>query len=253
MRPENKTPAGNFYRNSSVNDLYFQDRLEEPYRSTVAMEAAASSQGFFDLPDGALVVDMACGTGSETAWLAQKYPHLNFLGIDLEMHFIEAADARYPATENLSFRQGDLFDGKNQEQDGGFHAVWLSQTLSWLPSWEPALLSLVQTSATRFAISTLAWDSPHESQVVHFLAEPDSGSTSRVNYNVYSIPAISDFMERRGFSKKLVLPFEIDIDLEKPAVSSNFGSYTVKSDDGRRMIFSSWQYLPWHFLIFVKE
>lgn len=217
------------------------------------MEAAALSQGFFDLPHGALVVDVACGTGSETAWLAQRYPHLKFLGIDLELHLIHAATTRYAAIENLSFRQGDLFDGRNLQKDEDFRAVWLSQTLSWLPWWEEALLSLIKTSATRFAISTLAWDSPHSSQVVHFLVEAGTGRVSPVNYNVYSIPVISEFMASAGFLEKLVLPFEIDIDLEKPAASTGFGSYTVRADDGRRMIFSSWQHLPWHFLIYAKE
>lgn len=73
------------------------------------------------------------------------------------------------------------------------------------------------------------------------LAAPDTGLASRVNYNVDFIPAIGDFMKRRGLSEKLGLPFEIGIDREKPVALTVFDSNNVKSDDGRRMFFSSWR------------
>ena len=58
----------NFFSVSSASSPYFADRRENPYRSTLALEAFLASRRFFDtLPPKSLVADIACGTGSETA------------------------------------------------------------------------------------------------------------------------------------------------------------------------------------------
>ena len=243
----------NYYASRSAQDHYFADRRSNPYRSTLAFEGFLAKQLFFDtLPKGALVADIACGTGSETAYLAAQHPHLNFIGVDLEQHFIDAAKARHADLGNLHFTSGDIYALNRVAEWGDVHAVLLSQTLSWLPWWRTELLSLVGPKVDRIALSTLAWDGPIESEVIHYLGRREDPDTKSVFYNVYSIPTMRDLMSNIGFAWSAVEKFEIDIDLTPPS-HGELGSYTLSTTAGERLTFSIWQYLPWHFFMFSRR
>lgn len=246
----------NYYASRSPDDPYFANRRLDPYRSTTALDSFLAERGFFDaLRTRSLVADVACGTGSETAYLATKYPHLQFIGIDLEHDFVEAARSRHSDLPNLRFEQGDLYTLNATRHWKDVQAVWFSQTLSWLPWWRTELMSLLGPKVDRIGLSTLAWDGPIESEVIHYLGSRESPDTKRVNYNVYSIPMLRRFMTTRGFDVQHIEEFAIDIDLGMPSgdEAGGLGSYTVESTGGRRLTFSSWQYLPWHFLMFARE
>lgn len=246
------TVESNFYAKRSADDEYFADRRFRPYRSTIALEGFVRDHGFFNsLAEGSLVADVACGTGSETAYLASQYPSLNFIGIDIEEHFIEAARSRHADLRNLSFAQGDIYALDHNPWWRQVQAVWCSQTLSWLPWWRIELRSLIGANVDRIAVSTLAWDGPVESEVVHFLGPRGDPATERVYYNVYSIPEIVKFMLGLGFGRYAIYKYEIDVDLPPP-ISPGLGSYTIRTADGQRLTFSTWQFLPWHFMLFNR-
>lgn len=243
---------GNFYATQSADAGYFADRRLKPYRSTLALEGFVREHGFFSgLSEGSLVADMACGTGSETAYLAEQHPSLNFVGVDLEERFISAATRRHADLRNLSFTQGDIYALDHETWWQQVQSVWCSQTLSWLPWWRTELRSLIGPSVDRIALSTLAWDGPIESEVVHFLGPRGDPATKSVHYNVYSIPEIINFMQELGFKRHAIKKFEIDIDLPPPA-RPGLGSHTVETVNGQRLTFSAWQYMPWHFLLFNR-
>ena len=242
-----------YYRQTSIDHQYFADRLNDPYRSTLALEQFSSRLGFFStLEVGSLVVDVACGTGSETAWLATRYPTLNFLGVDLQPHFIEAAQSRYRRIQNVQFVVGDLYHLDEITQWSTAHGVWMSQTLSWMEWWSKELSCLLGPQVDRIALSTLAWDGPTEAQVIHYLGRRGDDETQIGYSNVYSISAMCEQMRKSGFDNQAVEKFIIDIDLEPPEHGGH-GSYTVRLESGERMTFSTWQYMPWHFFLFSKS
>lgn len=244
---------GDYYASRSATDDYFADRRSTPYRSTLALSAWLGDRGFFNtLPMGALVADIACGTGSETAHLAACFPELNFIGVDLELSFVDAARARHSDLPNLSFVQGDIYQLDDVAIWPEVRAVWLSQTLSWLPWWRTELQAIVGPDVDRIGLSTLAWDGPGESEVVHYLPRRDDPRSERVFYNVNSIPLMIDLMSSIGFGHQDVEKFEIDIDLQPPK-QKGLGSYTLKTQQGERLTFSMWQMLPWHFFLFSRQ
>ena len=206
---------------------------------------------FSSLEPGDLVLDAACGTGSETAYFASQYPSLKFIGVDLESKFIVEANGRYRDTNNLRFETADLYN-LNISGFGNVKAVLLSQTLSWLKWWEEELSSLVGPQVQQIALSTLAWDGPIESEVVHHLGGRGKPGAQRVNYNVDAIPILSEFMNNQGFHVQSNEKFIIDIDLFAPS-HGGLGSHTIRSETNQRMIFSGWQHLPWHFFSFTRD
>jgi len=242
-----------YWDNISTDHQYFKDRLEDPYRSTLALETFAAEQGFFSMRDeGTLIADVACGMGSETAWLAKRHPHLDFMGVDLEPHFIHTARSRYSMIRNLSFVTGDLNAVHEVPDWLSVRAVWFSQTLSWLPWWRDALGGLLSPGVEKIAFSTLSWNSPVESEVKHYLrGRQEDALNDFVYYNVYSNQHISQFMHEKGFTRQVISPFEIDIDLGE-TTGTNLGSYTIRDENRRRWTFSLWQHLPWHFFYFAR-
>jgi len=236
----------------SADDPYYVDRLENPYRSTVARQKFLARSTFFSsLNPGELIVDIACGTGSETAYLASAHPTLEFLGVDLESKFIKAANYRYQDVRNVHFEVADLYQLDQLPAWGEAKAVLLSQTLSWLKWWRDELSCIIGPNVDRVGLSTLAWDGPAESEVIHYFGNRGDQGVEQCNYNVYSIPALCEQMRLQGFPEQSVEKFAIDIDLEAPN-HGGLGSYTVRAESGERLTFSMWQYLPWHFFHFAR-
>lgn len=242
------------YSKRNVDDAYFADRSLTPYRSTVRMDEFVGSRDFFrsDGTEVATVLDLGCGTGSETAWLARNHPECRFIGVDLQETFVDEARSRHGALENVTFAVGDLYVPDALATLGPFSSVWLSQVLSFLPWWEEPMAAICSLDATRIGMSVLAWEGPFHSQVNHLLGPPSNPDTDNfMHYNVYSIPLIADFMAAHGYGIFDFKPFEIDLELPRPQQAC-LGSYTRDTIDGDRLTFSAWQYLPWHFLYFSK-
>lgn len=241
------------YSQRDTDDSYFADRSETPYRSTVHLHDFLSARGFFRPgTQGSSVLDLGCGTGSETAWLARQHPESRFIGVDLEERFVEAARERHAALHNVTFAVGDLYDPESISGLGSFSSIWLSQVLSFLPWWEQPLAAVSSLGARHIGMSILGWDGPFHSQVNHLLGPPSTIDTeNHMNYNVYSIPLLADFMGEKGYDTVDIKAFEIDVDLPRPQ-RAGLGSYTRDTTDGERLTFSAWQYLPWHFLYFSK-
>ena len=60
------------------------------------------------LPETGNVIDMGCGCGVGTNWLAQKFPGLSFIGVDISKEAIELARHSFGNTSNLTFVHGQL-------------------------------------------------------------------------------------------------------------------------------------------------
>lgn len=90
-----------------------------------------------DLPLGAAsrVLDMACGAGAYTRWLAERLgPGGRVVGIDIDPAFLQAAEVAVTAadlTERVCFQQGDIAD--LPFDDAVFDLVWCAQSMYSLP------------------------------------------------------------------------------------------------------------------------
>jgi ubiquinone/menaquinone biosynthesis C-methylase UbiE len=59
------------------------------------------------IEDGQIILDVACGTGSDLITLAGLRPRTRFIGVDRSKGFIELAKMRAEGLPNLEFLQGD--------------------------------------------------------------------------------------------------------------------------------------------------
>lgn len=61
---------------------------------------------YIELPDSPTVLDLGCGTGKLLDRLAQQFPTLHGIGVDLSPAMIAQAQAQNPHPDRVEFRQG---------------------------------------------------------------------------------------------------------------------------------------------------
>jgi trans-aconitate methyltransferase len=67
--------------------------------------------------NGHSVLDVGCGHGDLRAFLGERYPHLQYLGLDHFEPFLEVASERYASWPNTSFLLGDFTTARLPEVD----------------------------------------------------------------------------------------------------------------------------------------
>ena len=63
---------------------------------------------------------------------------------------------------------------------------------------------------------------------------------------------LKDFLAERGYTVFRAEPFEIDIDIPKPE-HLDMGTYTVKTEDGKRLQISGALLMPWYSVYAAKS
>ena len=58
-------------------------------------------------------------------------------------------------------------------------------------------------------------------------------------------------MKKLGYSYFEYMPFEIDIDIPR-GESMDIGTYTIKTEDGKRLQISAGLMMPWYFVVAYK-
>ena len=90
-------------------------------------------------PDGATVIEIACGTGRNLGAIKRRWPGTAVHGLDISAEMLKSARAALGTGARLA--QGDAcrFDASALFGRGGFDRVVLSYALSMIPDWERAL------------------------------------------------------------------------------------------------------------------
>ena len=211
----------------------------------------AERNDFFLNLEGGCVWDPACGTGSELAYLARRHPTISFIGSDFVPGFVSEASLRNESLPNVQFHPANFFDAPPTLMSQ-VRAAWFSQTLLLFDDWRLVLQRLCSYPIERLVFSTLMYAGPIESQVHHSLLDEDGSEVHRVNYNVLSIPSTIKYLESINFECIDIEEFGIDKHLDPPK-RPGLGSYTIEVAGNKRLIFSGWQVMPWHFAYFRRK
>lgn len=99
-----------------------------------------------NIPDGARVLEVGCGTGRNLILAARANPQALFYGFDISRVMLDAAQAkasRSAVGERTFVATGDAetFNARQAFGVDGFNRVFLSYTLSMIPDWERALVN----------------------------------------------------------------------------------------------------------------
>jgi trans-aconitate methyltransferase len=231
----------------SIN--YHMKQWVEPKESTKLFEKFIK----FKLIPNITIIDLGCGAGAPTSYLAANNPNVNFIGIDYSEKLIKVALKLSKNLDNLSFKKGDIFNlPKISEVEG----VLLLQTISWIDGFEKPLQEIFKKISPKWiAITGLFYegDISCRTEVTEFKKK-----SRKVFYNTYSIPAVQRYCEKYKYKIEIFDPFEMPIDLIKSSNIDILGTYTEKINTDqagltRRLQISGPILLNWYTLVLVKE
>lgn len=220
---------------------YHERQIQKPYRSTVLFEEFLKENTCLDHKK---IIDIACGAGGATRYLADRHKSSKFVGMDFDEKFGDY----FPEGENSVFEAGNLYE-MNPDWRNNFDGALCLQTLSWLPEYEDALKNICDLNTDWIALSLLGYEGKihFNISVENYESLTPDGNFTHSWYNIYSLPLMKDFLYGLGFPKFVYKNFEIDIDLPKPE-SMDMGTYTIMTAEQKRLQVSGALMMPWYFI-----
>jgi trans-aconitate methyltransferase len=194
------------------------------------------------------VIDIGCGAGSSTYFLAKEYSDTTFLGLDISEDLISLSKNIVAEKKllNIDFIVDDWFELNNYEQINGVISI---QTLSWLSEFEIPLIQIfekINPSGISFTSLFYEGDISLKTEVLEHI------NNKACFNNHYSIPAIERLSHKYGYKIADYKPFEIDIDIDKPVDLNYMSTYTIKTEKEKRIQVSGPMLMNWYFLTIIK-
>jgi len=230
---------------------YHMIQWEKPKESTIQFQKFIE----LHLQKSSEVIDLGCGTGAATHFMAARNPECNFLGIDQDPKLVETARgvmAKQPNVKNLKFAIGDCFD-LSRFSKSTFQGVLSMQTLSWLGTWEQPMQEIYQELHPDWiAISSLFYPGDISAQIT--ISEPVRDRIT--NYNVISIKDFQRHANKFGYHVQHYKKFEIPFCITKPTNEDIMGTYTLNVSEGTgesNLQVSGPILMPWFFVLVEKD
>lgn len=236
-----------------VNLEYHESQYDNPYQSTIAFCNYLKSKQLLTSESKFTIVDVGAGLGGNIYYLSSQFPNCTFLGIDLNPDLVNRGNEilRAKRVENCNLIVGDIYS-LDKMHFPEINGIVSFQTLSWLPGYEAALQQLCGLNADWIALSSLFYEGRVSCKIEVSEYEESLQVSRNSFYNVYSLPIIKDFLKNFGYKSFDFIPFEIDIDLDKPN-EHVMGTYTEKTKGGKRIQISGPLMLPWYFVSALND
>lgn len=232
-------------------DPHYHDRqFTSPYQSTISFCDWLVERGAIGV-ENSRICDLGCGKGANLYYMAKRFPHCDFVGMDIDEQLIRDG-GDFLSRESVSNTQlivGDIHSVGSHFNSGEFDGILCMQTLSWLPDYDKALDAMVSLSPNWIALTSLFYDGPIEAKTV--ITEFDLAQKGDVKralfYNTYSLPMVRQSLLDHGYKQFKYIRFEIPIDLPQ-STDGRMQTYTEKTIDGRRLQISGPLLMNWYFI-----
>ena len=245
------TQENRLYWQLNDNLEYYRKQFLEPKRSTLHFASFLESK----VKMNGRILDLACGAGANDIYFKNRWPNINIVGIDINPELFKMADdvSSMMVRGGVTLTAGDWYN-LDRELAGKFDGVISLQSLSWMEDWRKALKAVCDLNPRWMAVSSLFYEGEIEYTIKleNHYRQDVNGNPSEVNYNILSLPIVKDFLTNLGYKRFEYAPFDIDIDIPKPD-SYDIGTYTLKTEDGRRLQISAALMMPWYFFFASKE
>ena len=130
---------------------------------------------FIKLPEASTAVDLGCGTGEQTAILAEKFSKTDFLGIDSSAEML--VQSKSLETANLHFERMSVED--IVESNKNWDLVFSNAALQWSDNHDVLFLQLINllNSKGQFAVQMPIQKENLLNKILYQLAEEDPFKT----------------------------------------------------------------------------
>lgn len=230
-------------------DLNYHSRqYATPFRSTVLFCEWLEKLNCLNADSKLQIADIGTGQGANIYHMSNKFRHCTYLGLDINTDLIETGNNFFKEKKihNCRLEYGDIYN-LDAKHISNFDGVVSYQTLSWLPGYEAPLKAMMKLNPEWIALTSLFYDGEADCHidVKNFIKDKNS------IYNIYSLPRIKEFLSRHGYSDIQTTPFNIDVDLAKPA-DKGMGTYTETLQSGDKIQIAGPLLMPWYFILARK-
>jgi SAM-dependent methyltransferase len=215
-----------------------------PYRSTVHFTAFLKDC-LGRAP--ASILHSGCGTGSELAYFGSEFPDARLVGMEADPG--RAGSARDCVTQqsrtNVTVEEADwLLPPPDSHRFDGVISLY---ALSEHEDAKTPLAAITAWSRQWIAASVLAWEGDYDFTIHARPLRREGGMRPSVYYNIYSLITLQQLLSDHGMATMRARPFEMDVDLPRPA-SAQLRTYTARTAEGERMQISGPLLMPWWFI-----
>ena len=233
----------------------FERQYREPYRINLAFFDFLKNHGVLRDNGQSEILYVGAGMGANLYHIQKHSPGNQFTGIDLNPKCVAAGMARLEELQASScvLLNADLYRLPTEFRHR-FNGVFSLATLSWLPDFESAADCMTELGPEWIAATSLFYDGPVEAVVKTYdytRPLPNFDYTEKF-YNIYSLPRVRRFFMQRGYEDFVFQPFNIDIDLPKPA-HDGMGTYPEQLENGQRIQISGPVFMSWYFILARKS
>ena len=224
-------------------EAYNANQYADMYRST----GFVISQLDYILNKGDSVLDIGCSAGANLYHIAKRFNTCSFTGIDINEHFLSVAHKKLSKLKinNVSLEKS-CYDKYAHKHD----IVGSSQVLGVLDfvegeEFQKACLKLAKKGVYFFSMF-----SDRDLDFEIYVHDYNYSPPKRIPYCIYSLKKLEKIAKKEGF--RLVHNHTFDINVDLPDIHKGRGTYTVKKEDGNRMMFTDILHLPWKFIYFER-
>jgi len=198
-------------------------------------------------------LEIGCGTGAPSYFIAKTNPESNFIATDNEDKLIDLAKTNLAIQndkiDNLIFEIDDWFNLKSRKNINGVISM---QTISWIEEYTVPMREIfIKIKPKWIALSGLFYEGDIDCKT----EVTENIKKRKVFYNTYSVPSFNLFCNKFGYNVSEVKRFDIDIEIEKPKDLNIMGTYTQEIHDGqakRNLQISGPLLLNWKFLLIER-
>ena len=194
------------------------------------------------------ILDIGTGGGANLYHIAKAFQQHHFTGIGINKHYIEMAKKRHYdlGIKNTSFH---IQDFSKDDLDNGFDIIGSSQVLNIIDCNKAT--KVLEQSFEKAIRGVFIFSLLTDSLLDYEINITDYYFDKVVPYNIYSIPKIESMAKIHGYFLKIKKWFEIDTDLPKTHLGR--GTFTIRTDENKRIMFTDVLHLPWYFLYFERN
>lgn len=209
-----------------------------------------------------ICIDLGSGPGSGTYFIAKNFKNSYFLGIDYNKDYIQWTKLFFNSSEgskfnlkNLQIEFGDWNKPDeiiNKANGKDIQTLISVHSLCTQKKFENAIDRIIDLNPDKIVFNSLFYEGPLDVRI--HINDRNSNlkySNPDADFNIFSLPALKEYLNDKGYSKFIFEKFDIGKKLPKPKDGIR-GTYTINSEFGKYSQFSGPVYLPWYFVAAQK-
>lgn len=233
------------------NWKFHMGQYDRPYRSTIKFLEYLQTKV---KKPGNVILDLGCGAGAVLGYLLKdKKLFRGGYGVDINEELVHIGNSvlKERGIDNCELLEKDFYKLEKSDFEK-LNGIISMQTLLILPNYFEIAQCMCRLEPDWIAFFTLGFEGLIDYEIrLHDYTKNKDGDYAKVFYNIYSLPRMKEYFKNLGYSKFEYEVFEMDIDLPQTNKMGR-GTYTIKTEQGKRLQISGGMMMPWYFVFIEK-